>query len=229
MRERSWGARVARNLIQTERNPGEDDLTLYQRLTEETIDNVVVVEDRIERERVELEELVQVVQGLLERECELTQQRIAAANAVLDAEKVRRRLDREARNAETRARRAIEAGDRVGIISRHVAVDPGAWVALAREARRRRTTLMTLAGRALSAEAVSLEAGDVAGPPSTRWRRSPGELRPQPEDRVARLDLARGAWEKLADAAAATGMSTARYAGEVLEATARDLGWRARL
>ena len=228
MRERSWGARVARNLIQTERNPGEDDLTLYRRLIDETVHNVVVVEDRIEKERQALEDLVHLVQGQLELEGELAQQRIAAANAMLDAEKARRRLDREARNAETRARRAVVGGNRAGVISRHVAIDPGAWVALAREARRRRTTLMTLAGRALSTEAVSLEAGDVAGPPSTRWRRSPGELRPQPEDRVVRLDLAPGAWEKLADAAATTGMSTARYAGEVLEATARDLGWRAR-
>lgn len=228
MRERSWGVRVARNLIQTERHPGEDDLTLYRRLIAETVDNVVVVEDRIEKERQELEDLVHLVQGQLELEGELAQQRIAVANLMLDAEKARRRLDREARNTETRARRAVEGGNRAGIISRHVVVDPEAWAFLASEARRRNTTLMALAGQALVAEVIATRAGDATGPPSTRRRRSPGELRPQPEDRVVRLDLAPGAWEELADAAAATGMSTARYAGEVLEATVRDLGWRAR-
>ena len=174
MGERSWGARVARNLIQTERHPGEDNLTLYRRLIDETVHSVVVVEDRIEKEQQELEDLVHLVQGQLELEGELAQQRIAAANAMLDAENARRRLDREARNAETRARRAVEGGNRAGVISRHVVVDPEAWTFLAREARRRNTTLMALAGKTLAAEVIATTAGHVSGLPSSRRRRTPG-------------------------------------------------------
>ena len=227
MRERSWGALVARNLIQTERRPDEDDLTLYQRLIEETLDNVVVVEDRIERERVELEQLVQVVQGLLELEGELAQQRIAAANAMLDAEKARRRLGREARNAETRARRAIEVGNRAGVISRRVVVDPEAWAFLASEARHRRTTLMALVGQVLAAEVAAFEAGVGSGSPLTPRRRSPGEGRARPADRVVRLLLGVDSWDSIVRAAATAEMSAGRYAGEALELVAYAEGWRA--
>ena len=226
MRERSWGARVARNLIQTERHPGEDDLTLYRRLIDETVHNVVVVEDRIERERQELEDLVHVVQGQLELKGELAQQRIAAANAMLDAEKARRRLDREARNAETRARRAVVGGNRAGVISRHLVVDPDAWAFLAREARRRRTTLMALAGQTLAAEVAALAAGTIDGLPSDRRRRSPGESDPRSSERVVRLLLSLDRWAEVCDAAATADASVGRYAGEVLEAAAHVLGWR---
>ena len=227
MRERSWGARVARNLIQTERHPGEDDLTLYRRLIDETIDEVVVVEDRIEKERQELEDLVHLVQGQLELEGELAHQRIAAANAMLDAEKARRRLDREARNAETRARRAIEGGNRTGIISRHVVVDPEAWQFLTREARRRRTTLMALAGQTLAAEVIATTAGDVNGLPSSRRRRGAGERAVRPSAKVVRLALGLDDWDELRRLSGANQTTTARYTGEVMEAAAHALGWRA--
>ena len=227
MSERRWAARVARELIVTARDPGEDALSVYRRLIEQTADHVTVLEDRVEQERLELEDLVHLIEGPLEQECELARQRIAAAEAVLEGEKVRRRLERKARNAETRARRAIEEGGPDGVISRHVLVDPGAWQTLAHEARRRRVSLMTLSAQVLAAEAAALENGGATERPSTRQRRSPGEGEPQPTDRVIRLRLASEAWETMADAAAVTGASTARYAGEILETAAHALGWRA--
>ena len=112
------------------------------------------------------------------------------------------------------------------MISRHVLIDPTAWQILAREARRRRTTLMNLAGKVLITEAAALERGGVTGLPSTRRRRSPGEGRPQPTDRVVRLLGPPEVFDALADAAATTETSTARYMGAVLEAAAHTLGWR---
>lgn len=227
MNEGSWAARVARELIITAREPGEDDASVYGRLIEETCDAIEALDARVEQERFELEELVQVVEGKLEREREIAQQRIAAAEAILEADKERRRLERTAEQAETRARRAMAGTERDGVLARHVLVDPGAWQRLAREARRQRTLLMTLAGQTLASEAVVLASGEVTGPPSSRRRRSPGETDPQPTNRVARVVLTADAWEVIVDAAAAADMSTARYAGEVLEGAARALGWRA--
>jgi hypothetical protein len=226
MTERRWAARVARDLIITAREPDEDDRVAIRRVIGETVELLTELEDRAEQERLELEELVELVAARLEQEGEIARQRIAAAEAVLEAEKAKRRLERRARNAETRARRAVEENGPEGVISRHVLVDPGAWQTLAREARRHRTMLMTLAGQALAAEVAALEAGVVGGLPSTRRRRSPGEGSPQPTDRVARLRLAVECWETMAAAATVTGVSTARYSGEVLEAAAHALGWR---
>ncbi len=228
MGENRWATRVARDLIVTARVPGENDGVVVRRLIGETVDVLVDLEDRSERERLELEELVELVVARLEQECEVARQRIAAAEAVLEADKERRRLERQARNAETRARRAIEESGPEGVISRHVLVDPGAWQALANDARRKRTTVMALAGQALATEAVALDAADVTGLPSTRRRKSPGELDPRPKDRVIRLELFSEHWETIADAAASGNTTAARYAGNVLEATAHALGWRDR-
>lgn len=227
MIERRWAARVARDLITTAREPGEDDLSVYRRLIDETVETIADLEDRAERERRELEELVQLVVARLEQEGEIARQRIAAAEAMLDADKERRRLERKATQAETRARRAINGAQREGVLSRHVLVDPEAWRTLAQGARHQRTMLMTLAGQVLAAEATALEAGDASGLPSTRRRRSPGERDPQPTDRVVRLLLESDAWNAIGDAAAAAETSTARYAGESLETVAHALGWRA--
>jgi hypothetical protein len=225
--ENRWATRVARDLIVTARVPGEHDGIVVRRLIGETVDVLAELEDRAEQERLELEELVDLVVARLEQEGEIARQRIAAAEAVLEAEKVRRRLERKARNAETRARRAIEEAGPNGVISRHVVVDPRAWQTLTREARRQRVMLMTLAGQVLAAEIAAHKSGDVTGPPSARRRRSPGEREPQPDDRVVRLLLDTEAWEAIADAAATADMTAARYAGEVLEAAGYSVGWRA--
>jgi hypothetical protein len=77
---------------------------------------------------------------------------------------------------------------------------------------------MALAGGALTDEAARLAAREVHGSPSSRRRRGPGEAPPRPADRVARLVITEEAWQQLADAAAQSGLTVARYAGEVIEA-----------
>ena len=134
MGENRWATRVARDLIITARVPGESDGVVVRRLIGETVDVLTDLEDRAEQERLELEELVDLVVARLEQEGEIARQRIAAAEKLLEAEKARRDLERRVRNAETRVRRALEEGGPDSVISRHVLVDPGAWRALGREA-----------------------------------------------------------------------------------------------
>jgi hypothetical protein len=55
---------------------------------------------------------------------------------------------------------------------------------------------------------------------------SPSTVQPKPADHVVRLVLAEDAWQRLADAAARCELNVARYAGEVIEARAYNLGWR---
>jgi chorismate mutase len=203
-------------------------VSVYGRLIEETCGAIEALDARSEQVRFELEELVQLVEGRLEHEREIARRRIAAAEAILEADKERRQLERTAKQAEKRARRAMVGAEGNGVLARHILVDPGAWQVLAREARRKRTLLMTLAGQTLASEAAVLASGEVTGPPSSRRRRSPGENHPQPTNRVVRVLLTADAWNTLVDAAAATDVTSARYGGEILEAAALELGWRAR-
>jgi len=156
---------------------------------------------------------------------EIAERRLAAAEQILTAEKERRAVDAKARRAETRARRDTE-GPRAGVASRHLDVDPSAWQALRGQARRNKTTLMALAGIALTDEAARVEAGELDGFPSSRRRRSPGEAPPRPVDRVVRLVITEVAWQQLADATAQCGLTVARYAGSHRNKCACPrLGW----
>jgi hypothetical protein len=111
------------------------------------------------------------------------------------------------------------------VISCHVKVDPEAWQILRHEARRRRASLMRVVGTALSEEVAKYAAGEVRDAPSSRRYRSPGEDSPCPIDRVIRVVITPETWMGIADAASATGLTAARYAGEVIEAAAHEAGW----
>ena len=225
MNRDTWADRTARDLIQSSWQPGEDMAERRRRVIAGTSKEIERLDAQLQHEQDELELLASLVVEKLEIERTIAERRLAAANQILAAEKQRRALEAAARRAEVRARRAAE-GPREGVISRHVDVDPSAWQVLGVEARRNRTTLMTLVGAVLTEEAVRLASGEVRGSPSSRRRRSPGEEAPRPTNQVIRLLLAEHHWQGLADAAAACGLTVARYAGEVIEATAHHVGWR---
>jgi hypothetical protein len=196
-----------------------------KRVITETLNEIERLEEQLRQEHHELEVLATLVFEKFKIEREIAERRLAAATQILEADKDRRALDAAIRRAEARARRAAD-GPRENVISRHVEVDSSAWQLLGREARRIRTTLMALVGAALTEEVARLAAGAARGCPSSRRRRSPGEAAPQATDRVVRLLLADDCWEGVVDAAAACGLTVARYAGQVIEATAHDVGWR---
>ncbi len=224
-RRDGWAERTARDLIQSSWRPGEDMADGRSRVIADTVNEIEKLDAQLREEQDDLEVLTALVVEKLELERTIAERRLAAANQILAAEKQRRALDSAARLAEIRARRASES-PREAVISRHVDVDPSAWQVLRRQARQTRTTLMALVGAALAEEAAALTAGEAGGPPSARRRRSPGEMAARPMDRVVRLVLVDDTWQRLADAAAQCEFTIARYAGEVIEAIAHDLGWR---
>jgi predicted DNA-binding ribbon-helix-helix protein len=220
-----WAERTARELIQSAWRPGEDIAERRTRVIAETIEEIERLDDQLQHEHDDLAMLTALVVEKLELERQIAERHLAAAEQILETDKERRALDAQARRAETRARRATE-GPRLGVVARHLDLDPSAWQALNERARRDRITLMALAGGALTNEAAGIAAGELHGSPSSRRRRSPGEGPPRPADRVARLVITEVAWQQLADAAAQSGLTVARYAGEVIEARAHELGWR---
>jgi hypothetical protein len=220
-----WAERAARDLLHSSWRPDEDVADRRIRVIIETVTEIERLDEQLHREHEDLEILATLVIEKFQIEREIAERRLAAATQILEADKERRTLDAAIRRAEARVRRATE-GPREGVISRHVQVDRSAWQALGREARRTQTTLMILVGAAITEEAARLTAGELSGDPSSRRRRSPGEAAPHPTNRVVRLLLTEDCWQGLADAAAACGLTVARYAGEVIEATAHDVGWR---
>ena len=215
----AWAERTARELIQSAWRPGEDIVERRTRVIAETVEEIERLDARLQHEHDDLAMLAALVVEKLDLECQIAERRLAAAEQILTAEKQRRTLDAKARRAEARGRRATE-GPTPGVVSRHLDVDPSAWQALRAHARRDRTTLMVLAGFALTDEAARVAAGELDGSPSSRRRRSPGERPPRPVDRVVRLVITEAAWQHLADAAARCDLTVARYAGEVIEARA---------
>ena len=109
-----------------------------------------------------------------------------------------------------------------------VEVDPDVWAVVKREAVRRRLWLVWWVGDLVRIEVDSLAAGEVSGRPSTRSRRSPGEDDPQPWQRFLRIDVGDEHWSAFRAAALDVDLGVGRYVGELAEAAAYDVGWRAR-
>ena len=106
-------------------------------------------------------------------------------------------------------------------------VDDEAWAALKREAVRRRLWLVWWVGDLIRIEVEALEAGEVSGRPSTRRRRSPGEVESRPRQRFLRIDVSDDDWGALRAAALDLGIAVGRYVGELAETAAYEAGWRA--
>lgn len=108
-----------------------------------------------------------------------------------------------------------------------IAVDPDAWATLKREAVRRRLWLVWWIGEMVRIELDALAADEVSGRPSTRRRRSPGEDDPQPRQRFLRIDIDDERWSAFRAAALDVELGVGRYVGELAEAAAHEVGWRA--
>ena len=82
-------------------------------------------------------------------------------------------------------------------------------------------------GRPVRIEVEALEAGEVSGRPSTRRRRSPGEVETDPRTRFLRIDVDDDHWSAFRAAALDVELGVGRYVGELAEAAAHEVGWRA--
>jgi hypothetical protein len=185
---------------------------------------LVGVEARVEEEREKLarfRELFERRHALYEEQTELRRQRVLTERRIRALEQ---RVERERGRAE---RRVVSAdGSRRGRPVR-IEVDDEAWAVLKREAVRRRLWLVWWLGDLVRVEVEALAAGKVSGRPSSRRRRSPGEVDPQPRQRFLRIDVADSLWLELRAVALGSGVTVGRYLGELAEAVAYDAGWRA--
>ncbi|MFN7148989.1 MAG: hypothetical protein ACK4V6_05870 [Microthrixaceae bacterium] len=166
------------------------------------------------KELFERRHALYVEQAELRRERLRTEQRIRA---------LEQRVERERRRAE---RRVVSAdGSRRGRPVR-IDVDDEAWAALKREAVRRRLWLVWWLGDLIRIEVEALEAGEVSGRPSTRRRRSPGEVESEPRQRFLRVDVHDDHWSAFRAAALDVGLTVGRFIGELAEVAAYESGWR---
>ena len=167
-------------------------------------------------------ELFQQRHALYEEQAWLRRERLQMEQKVRALEQ---RAERERLRSERLA--ASSDGSRRGRPVR-VEVDPEAWAVVKREAVRLRVWLVWWVGDLVRIEVDSLAAGEVSGRPSTRRRRSPGEETLQPRRRFLRIDVGDEHWIAFRAAALDVDLGVGRYVGELAEAAAYDVGWRAR-
>ncbi len=134
--------------------------------------------------------------------------------------------------AERERRRSERLAASVGwVASGSTGADRGrsdeAWATVKREAVRRRLWLVWWIGDLIRIELDALAADEVSGRPSTRRRRSPGEDDPQPRQRFLRIDIDDERWSAFRAAALDVELGVGRYVGELAEAAAYEVGWRA--
>lgn len=154
------------------------------------------------------------------------------------------RLHLRTRDAQTNLRRAERAlareqarnvgedaqGDRVrrGRMVK-LQVDPGAWHTFKVDAKRRRRWLGWELGQLVVTEIGLAELGDASGLPGARRRRGPGEGELVLVPRSLRVFIDEDLWPQFAALATQHRITVGRYLGELVEAEAHSLGWRAEL
>lgn len=189
---------------------------------DQTLDSIeaLTLEVRSEREKVEL--LEQLLDERMQMLGEL--HRLAVR-------------EREANVAVARAERALAAErmkpaprpddgsrKRSGRLVRVIA-DEGAWQVLRVDAERRRQSLGVRLAQLVAAEVDSDV--DRSQPPSRRRRRGPGEGTPAPKVHALRVFATEDTWASLRVAALELHLGLGAYVGELAEAEAHRLGWRA--
>lgn len=176
----------------------------------------------VEEQRAVQEAKVVELEALLDRRRKLTDDmfelvgREAAQRAEIRAADRRLAALRRQRDRPPTTRRGISV---------RIAVDDGAWALFAGVARRERVSLASLVGGLIDTEIRS--GAGPGGSPSSRRRRSPGEGEPGPRRRSLRVHTTDDALDQIRDSAQASSISFERYLGELVEARAHDLGWRA--
>lgn len=183
--------------------------------------------DALTREVVDQQRLVDQLERLLdERRALLVQLRDLAVRE-REATTATRKAERQL--AAERARTAVRPDD--GIRKRdgrlvRVKADDGAWRTVRAEAERRQVVMGVYLARLVDAEID--DETDRSLPPSRRRRRSPGEGgEPKRVVHALRVFVTEDQWVPFRSCAAQLGLGLGVYVGELVEAEARRLGWRA--
>lgn len=179
---------------------------------------------RVEEERESLAEWMELYEQHVRQVEELMLLRRERAETERRVRMFEKRFEREQRRSERIV--ASADGSRRGRAVR-IDVDDDAWATIKREAVRRRLWLVWWVGELVRVEVQGLAAGEAAGRPSSRRRRSPGEGDPQLRQRFLRIDVGDDCWNTFRAAALDIDLTVGRYVGELAEIVAYECGWRA--
>lgn len=212
---------------QVRRREQDDEHRRHEQLDVELGNLTLDLHELKERASTEAEK-VAAIRELLERKRTLLAEMTRMQRERTEAEKAtraaERRLEFERRRSERLGQR--KEGPRSGRPVR-IEVDDGAWEVLRCEAISRRWSLMGWVGELVDSEAEAVEEGRISGSPQSRRRRSPGEAEPATRLRFLRVRVGEAVWTAHRLMATKLGLSAARYLGEIAEAEAHRLGWRA--
>ena len=195
------------------------------------LDLIDTAQDLVDRKRKAEDEQQKVahMKRLLARKRELLTEIAMIQRDRTEAEKETRAAERQLEFGRRRAERLGQRtnGPRDGRPVR-IDVDGGAWAVLHRDAVAQGTYLIWRMGELVQAEVQQLAADDVTGMPASRRRRGPGEADPSPRRRFLRIDVDDETWRAFRLVTVDNSRTSARYLGEIAEAEAHRLGWRAR-
>ena len=204
-------------------------------------------DERRRQERIDLD-LIDTAQDLvdLKRKAEDEEQKVAHMKRLLARkrellteiamiQRERTEAEKETRAAERQLEFERRRAERLGLRTNgprdgrpvRIDVDDRAWAVLQRDAVAQGTYLIWRMGELVRAELHQLGAGDVAGTPASRRRRGPGEIDPDPRRRFLRIEVDDETWRVFRLVTVDVGHTLARYLGEIAEAEAHRLGWRA--
>lgn len=219
--DRPWEDMPERGLTDRERE--EIRYRLLDQEVERVTNRIKSLDERTEGELIKIEHL----KILHARERALLEQlSFAERDRVQEEKQTRaavRRLEVEQLKAERTRTRVY--GPRRGRPVR-IDVDDDSWAVFNRDVIARRSSIVWRLGQLATTEAEQLTSGEVSGSPASRRRRGPGEGDPHPNRRFLRILVADEAWTTLRAGATNSGITIARYVGEIAEAEAHQLGWR---
>lgn len=191
---------------------------------ERAAEGIAPLAEQVEAERARVEELGALLDERRRLLGQLTRFRLEIRDAHTELRRAERALERErTRPAEPdiqgeRQRR----GRTVKLL-----VDPDAFERFSTDARRRYLWTGWALRDLILAEVDGSAAGDVEGLPETRRRRSPGEGDPVPSQRSLRVFIEEDRWPEFVMLARRHDLAVGRYLGQLVEAAAHELGWRA--
>jgi hypothetical protein len=191
---------------------------------ERAAEGIAPLAEQVEAERARVEELG----ALLDERRRLLRQLAQLSLDVRDAHTQIRRAERALERERARAAEPDVQGERQrrGRVVK-LLVDPDAFEAFSADARRRYYWTGWALRDLILAEVDGFAAGDLEGLPASRRRHGPGEGDPTPTQRSLRVFIEEDRWPEFVTLARRNDITVGRYLGQLVEAAAHAIGWRA--
>lgn len=191
---------------------------------ERAAEGIAPLAEQVEAERARVKELEALLGERHRLLAELTRFRREIREAHTQLRRAERALERErARAAEPDVQGERQRRGRTV----KLLVDPDAFEAFSTDARSRYLWTGWALRDLILAELDGIAAGGLLGLPETRRRRSPGEGGPVPAQRSLRVFIEEDRWPEFVTLPRRSGLTVGRYLGQLVEAAAHEIGWRA--